>query len=117
MPALWRAVILLLGITVSIVVFTGAFSTAQPFVVLPFLLLCPGMAWIRLFRLEPGLQELTLAIALSLVLATGVAGGMLYAGAWSPRGSLAVLLVLTLLALVLDVARWKGQRSRGRTSS
>ena len=112
MPALWRWVIFLSGMAVSVVVFTGALPAVQPFVVLPFLLLCPGLAWIRLLRLESGLAELTLSVALSLVLTTGVAGAMLYAGAWSPRGSLAVLLALTVVALVLDVATRRGEPSR-----
>lgn len=104
-PTLRRKLLLLSSTTVSIVTFTGAFPGLRPFVVLPFLLLCPGLAWVKLLRLESRLAELTLAVALSLVLATAVAAGTLYAGAWSPRLSLAVLLTLTLLAVALDTRR------------
>ncbi|MCA1672159.1 MAG: hypothetical protein LC799_08140 [Actinobacteria bacterium] len=114
----WQPVLIVLsGTAASIVTFTGAFPNVRPFVVLPFLLLCPGLAWVRLLRFESGLAELTLAVALSLVFATAVPAGMLYAGAWSPRGSFAVLFALTLVALVLEFIVGDGRRGRRREAA
>lgn len=115
--AAWPVLIVLAAGATAVLTFTGALPGVRAFVVLPFLLLCPGMAWVRLLRLESALQELTLAVALSLVLATAVAGAMLYMGAWSPRGSLAVLLAITMLALVLDATRRNQRHHRPETES
>ncbi|MEA2254281.1 MAG: hypothetical protein QOG35_326 [Solirubrobacteraceae bacterium] len=64
--------------------------------VIGFLLLGPGMAFVPLLRLHDAVAELTLALALSLALDTLVAVTMLYAGAWSPVGSLLALAGLAL---------------------
>ncbi len=109
-PVWWRRLIILSGAIAGIVTFGSVLPGLRPFVVLPFLLLCPGLAWVRQLRLEYPLAELTLAVSVSLVLDTVVAAGMLYAGAWSPKGSLALLLALTLVALVLDAVRDKARR-------
>ncbi len=108
--AWWRRLIILSGVIAGSVTFGSVLPALRPFVVLPFLLLGPGIAWVRLLRLESPLAELTLALAVSLVLATAVAAGMLYAGAWSPKGSFAVLLALTVVALVLDASRDNARR-------
>ncbi|MEA2253600.1 MAG: hypothetical protein QOI62_2946 [Solirubrobacteraceae bacterium] len=64
--------------------------------VLTFLLLGPGMAFVPLLALRDPIAELTLALVLSLALDALVAVTMLYVGAWSP---VAILLVLAGLAL------------------
>lgn len=110
----WRPLIVAWGTAVGVVTFTGAWPAIQPFVVLPFLLYCPGTAWVRLLGLGPGLTELTLGVALSLVLTTAVAAGMLYAGLSSPRGSLAVLLALTLVAVVMEGTTASGRHRRAQ---
>ncbi len=117
MKTRWPALILLSGGASGILAFTGALPGLRAFVVLPFLLIGPGMAWIRLLELDSGLAELTLAVALSAVLATAVAGGMLYAGAWSPHGSLVILLGLTVVALVLEKTRGNQRRNRTERDS
>lgn len=61
-----------------------------------FLLVCPGMACVRLLRLGRPLYEWSLAIALSLALDMLVAEAPLYLGWWSPRASLLLLLWLTV---------------------
>jgi uncharacterized membrane protein len=64
--------------------------------VLTFLLLGPGMAFVPLLGLRDPVAELTLALALSLALDVLVAVTMLYADAWSPVGSLLALAGLAL---------------------
>jgi hypothetical protein len=73
-------------------------------VALPFLLLCPGLAWARLLRVEPLLNELLLGVALSLALDTIVSTALLYAHVPSARASLAVLIAITLGGLLADPA-------------
>jgi hypothetical protein len=63
-----------------------------------FLLVCPGMAIVRLLRLQDGLAEWCLAVALSLTLDALVPDVMVYAGVWSPDAALASLVVLSAVA-------------------
>jgi hypothetical protein len=84
--------------------------------VLPFLLVCPGMALVRLLRIDDGVAELMLAVALSFALNAIVPGTMLYAGAWSPQVGLLVLIAITLGATLVDLARQRLERlEAGRT--
>ncbi len=78
-------------------------TPVRPIVTLWFLLICPGMAFVRLLRLEDRLAEVTLAIAVSIALDTVVAAGMVYAKVWSPVLGLLVLAGLTLVGTALQV--------------
>lgn len=93
---LWPVIIILSAAAASLVALvpTGAF--ARPVVVLWFLLICPGMMLVRFFHLREPVLEWALAVALSLVIDTVVAGILLYAGRWSPGGAFALVLGLTV---------------------
>jgi flagellin-like protein len=67
-------------------------------VVLWFVLVCPGIALVRLLRLEDPFAELTLAVAVSIALALVLSGVGLYAGLWSPTVTLCVLIAITVTA-------------------
>lgn len=69
-----------------------------------FLFFCPGMALIRLLRLNDPLQEWGLAAALSVALDTIIAAGMLYASVWSPQGTLYVLIAITAAGALAQLA-------------
>lgn len=98
----WPAALFLLTVAVSFLTFTGTLSPLRSAVALPFLFLCPGMAWIRLLHVRSELHELVLAIALSLSIDTIVATAFLYADLPSERLSLAVLVLITLGGLSFD---------------
>ncbi|MCK6209402.1 hypothetical protein KZX45_02460 [Georgenia sp. EYE_87] len=65
---------------------------------LSFLLVCPGLALVRILRLPSRLAVASLAVALSLVLDQVVAMVAMYAGGWSPGAALVALAVLTVAA-------------------
>lgn len=71
-------------------------------VILPFVLLLPGTALVRLLNLGIPLLELTLGIALSLALATLLAMVSLYAKAWSPDAVLTLLVEVTIAAVLFE---------------
>lgn len=98
----WPAVLLLSTVAVSVVTFADIWPSARPFVALPFLLLCPGMAWTRLLRVEPALNAVLLAVALSLAIDTIVSTALLYAHQPSAEASLAALIVITVGGLLAD---------------
>lgn len=69
-----------------------------------FLLVCPGMALVRLLRLSDPFAELAVAVALSLALDTAVGETLLFAGAWSAFSALAALATLSVGGAALQVA-------------
>jgi hypothetical protein len=76
-----------------------------------FIASCPGMAIVRLLRLDRPITEIMLGIALSLALACLVPGIFIYLSAWSPAWSLTTLMAVTGTAWVLDLAIFS-RRSR-----
>ncbi|CAA9570966.1 MAG: hypothetical protein AVDCRST_MAG49-3609 [uncultured Thermomicrobiales bacterium] len=101
----WPAVIIGSSIVVGILTFADVESPVRSAVSLWFLIACPGMAVVRLIGVGETAVELTLAVALSLALDTLVAMVMLYAGMWSPEGSLAVLIGVSLVGAGLQILR------------
>jgi uncharacterized membrane protein (GlpM family) len=69
-------------------------------VTLAFMAAGPGMALMGLLRLDDLLLELSLALALSLVLETIIAMAMLLLNRWVPAAGLAVLEVLTVIGVL-----------------
>jgi hypothetical protein len=69
-------------------------------VTLAFMAAAPGMALIGLLRLDDLLLELSLALALSLVLETIIAMAMLLLNRWVPAAGLAVLEILTVIGVL-----------------
>jgi uncharacterized membrane protein len=100
---LWPLVIVLSSIGVSVVVWGDVHSPVRPLLTFWFLCLCPGMAFVRLLDCEQGYIQMTLTIALSLVLDTAVATALLYAHQWSPAHTLELLVGLSLVGVALDV--------------
>jgi hypothetical protein len=100
---LWPLVCAGLGVAVLGVVVGGLDSPLRPALVLPFLLLAPGMAVVRLLRISDPAAVLMLAVALSLSLAGAVAGTMVYTQTWSPVGGLVGLTAFTLAANAADI--------------
>lgn len=107
---------------------TGALAMGEPGflspVIVAFVLVCPGLAIVRLLELREPLLEAVLGITLSVSLAGLVAEMQLYLGAWSPAGTVAILVALTIGAALLDpvlVPRWVwlnlGRKLRARGQS
>ncbi|WP_210439616.1 hypothetical protein [Nocardioides xinjiangensis] len=79
-------------------------APAQPILVLWFVLVCPGAAFVGLVRLPSPGFAFALSVATSCALAAVVAQVMLFAGVWSPLGGLVVLAELTIVAAVAGLA-------------
>ena len=106
---LWHAIIVTSAIGVGLLTFGDIESPVRPLIALWFLCVCPGMAWVRVLHLKERLAEWTLAVALSLALDAMVAGTMLYAGAWSPKWGLVVLICISLAGIVLQIITARGR--------
>ena len=112
---LWPAVIAASAVAAGGLVLGEVTSPTRSIVVAWFLVICPGMAIVRLLPVASGVIVLTLAVALSVALDALVAIPMLYAGAWSPTRGLVVLIALSLLGAALQaVAAMDGGLLPGR---
>lgn len=106
----WPAIIIVSTAAVGFVTVAEVEAPARPVIALWFLLICPGMAFVRLLRIQDGFAEWTLAIALSLAFDTVVAGTQLYAGVWSPEGGLLALIGLSLGGVGLQILAAESRR-------
>ena len=100
----WPLSIIASAIAVNVVVLVDSQSVVRPLLVLWFMLICPGMAFVRLLRLKSMAVELSLATALSVALATILAGSLLYSGLWSPTAGLITLGCIAVLGAVAQIA-------------
>jgi hypothetical protein len=109
-PLLWpmASSVWTLGAGFAVLVTPG--SPLRPLLLLSFLLVGPGLALVRLLRIGDFVMELTLALALGIVLATLVSGTMAYSGHWLPMLALAVLMCITLAANSVEALMVKAAR-------
>ena len=75
----------------------------QAIVAFWFLLICPGMAFVRLLQIRERLPELIVAIALSMALDTVVSETMVLTKRWSPEWGLAVLIGMSAAGAALQI--------------
>jgi len=78
-------------------------------IVLWFLAVCPGLAIVRLARLEDGLGELVTGVALSFALIAALAIASVYAQIWQPYVIFGILAAIALAAVAVDVVRARSQ--------
>jgi hypothetical protein len=102
---LWPTIITISAAAIGVLVFGDIDSPIRPLVALWFLIFCPGVALVRLLRLQEVWAEFTMAAAVSLSLDVGVASMLLYSGYWSPKLGLAILISVSLLGAVLQLRK------------
>ncbi len=108
----WTLIIMLSAVAVGLVNFVFTDVVVRPAIVFWFLLFCPGMVLVRFFRLKNPVMEWTLALALSVTIDGLVASIQLYAGLWSPAGTLSILIGLSLCGAIVQLATGMGYRWR-----
>ena len=99
----WPVVILCSAVTSGLFFYLAFASTFRLITTLWFLLVCPGMAFVRLFQFDETYYEWTLAIALSISLDAIVACILLYAGFWSIELGLWIVILTSLLGAMLQI--------------
>jgi ABC-type uncharacterized transport system permease subunit len=105
----WAPVVAGSALLAAAAALAGAPAPVRAPLVLAFLALGPGMAFVPLLRLRDPVAELTLGVAGSLVLDAAVAAAMLYAGAWSPMAILVVLAAIAVGGAALQRAKGGGR--------
>ena len=97
---------------------TDAWATVRAVAGVALISLCPGWAVVRLIGIDDPLEEIVLAIAVSLALATAAAALLMYTGWWSPERAVRLLFVATVTAGSIDPAGRTGRPGRtGRTAN
>src|SRR5579885_3021782 len=100
---LWSTINLFTALLTSVFVFVVPATPFQPYIVMSFVCFCPGMALVRFLRLNDLATELSLAVALSLSVASIIAGALLYSKHWSPLDTLTALILLTLICSIAQL--------------
>lgn len=101
--------IIVVAVAAVLLVFAAPGSTARPYVVLVFALVCPGLAVVWLFRIKEPLLELALAIGLSIGVELLLSTAMLYVGLWSPKTLFVALVSVAIGGAAVEVARARQQ--------
>lgn len=99
-PDVWPFVIVLLGVFAFLTVVIGVWPQWRALIVFSFMLICPGMAFVRLLNVKDSLITITLAVALSLAIDAVVAMIQLYSQQWSPTFGLVILIAISFIGLL-----------------
>jgi uncharacterized membrane protein len=102
---IWPAIIMVSAIGTGTLVIADILPPIRHLLSLWFLLVCPGMAYVRLLPIRDSLTQWTLAVALSLAMDTVVAAFMLYTGNWSPDWGLVALIAICLGGVLYPKSR------------
>ncbi|MBN1679604.1 MAG: hypothetical protein JW966_04880 [Anaerolineae bacterium] len=98
---IWPVIIVVSAWVTGLVVFMDALPPVRPALVFWFVLVCPGMAYVNLLKLDDIASQLTLGVALSLALGAIVAALMVYTERWSPDAGLGILIGISLLGVLI----------------
>jgi len=100
---LWPTIIIFSAVAAGLVYFVFTDTIVRPALVFWFLFVCPGMMVVRFLHLKELVVEWTIALALSFAIDALVAGIQLYAGKWSPTGTLSILMILGLCGAIVQL--------------
>ena len=99
----WPLIIIGGGIAILLIVIANWASLLRPLLVFGYLLVCPGMAFVRLLSLKNHFAELMLAVALSLTICTLISEMLVLMRSWSMMSSLVTIVVLSIVGAILQL--------------
>ncbi len=102
---IWPAIIIISSILYMLFNLFGGQSQSpvRAFIAFWFMLICPGMAFVRLFHIRGWVFEWTLAVALSITLGTLVTEIAVVNQLWSPGLDAFILAALAIYGAVVQV--------------
>ncbi|MCA1669152.1 MAG: hypothetical protein LC793_17500 [Thermomicrobia bacterium] len=101
----WPVVIGASAFALALVLLAESGLPLRPIVVIWFLAVCPGMAFVPLLAIRDWLTALTIGVGVSLALDALVAEAMVYTGYWSATWSLAALVAIACAGAAWQVMR------------
>lgn len=108
----WPIGISMMALATLFVVLVDLDSPIRPALVFTFIFIIPGLAYVRLLGLGNRVLEGTLAVALSMSIATLVSEALLFAGLWSSPRILVVIVFITAIGIALQIVRFKQLQAR-----
>ncbi len=102
MHRMYPAVLILSCIGALLVSMIPLFQGVRILVLLWFMLVCPGLAFVQLLNIDQPLIELSLSIALSLAIEMMLALIMLLLDRWQPQQALLALVGITTIGTLIQ---------------
>ncbi len=99
----WPIIIIVSAIGAGVAAFLDIGAPIQTVIGFWFLLICPGMAYVRLLEIKEFFTELVLAVTLSIAINTIVSQVLVFANLWSPMAGLLVLIDISSVGCILQV--------------
>lgn len=107
----WLLIQLISANLIGLVIVSGVTGGMRPLIVFWFVLVCPGMAFVRLLDIDDMWVELSMGAVFSIVIDMIVASLLLYIGLWTTVGILSVLLGICLIGLTIQTVQWLSRRA------
>lgn len=104
---IWPTIIIFSAVLAGLLVLINWGGAFRSIFLFWFILICPGMAFVRLLQIQNVGSELVLAMALSLAVSTLLAEFMVLTKMWSPPAELAILIGISLLGAALQIRKAK----------
>jgi uncharacterized membrane protein len=101
----WPLFVVFVGVACAVTIIANVESPLRAAFGFVFLLVCPGISWIRLLNVRDLAVELTLSVALSITLGVIVAQIMVYFRVWSLQWGLLALICLSMVGVNLQVVQ------------
>lgn len=101
-PWRWPVLLTASALLCGSLFFADLETPVRPLVGFWFLLVCPGMAIVRVFDVQNALLEWVLAMALSIALSGIISNIQIYTATWSPTFAMGVLIGLTLVGVLIQ---------------
>jgi uncharacterized membrane protein len=99
----WPILIISSAILAGILALSNVSGPIRSIIQFWFILVCPGMAVLRLLKIQDNITEFVLAIALSLIFSTLLAEVMVFAHLWSPILELTILIGISMAGAGLQI--------------
>lgn len=112
----WPLIITVSALAAGALTFLDAMPAVRVVVGFWFLLVCPGMAYVRLLRIKAVFFELVLAIALSIAINTIVAQALLLTGNWSTKVALGIVIATSVTGAAIQMVLPNRRRGRAQRS-
>lgn len=99
----WPIILIASAVGMALATFLNIEAPIRPIIGFWFLLFCPGMACVRMFRIREPAVELVAAIALSMAVNIILSNTLVFASFWSPSVALAILIAITVIGATTQI--------------
>ncbi len=114
---LWPVVIVISALGIGLLAGFDSDSPVRPIVTMWFLLVCTGMAFVRLLDIKDYLIEFVLGVTLSITMTTIVSEMLVLSKTWEPTKGLFILIGISMVGVILQIFLLFRQHQSGEPAS